>query len=122
LLIEQGKFDDAEPLLRETLAALQKSTTGTDHRIGATRCNLGQVLSGLNRLPEAEAELLEAERILAPQRGAWPDYYASCVNSLASLYSTWNKAEPGKGYDLKAAQWKAKLRPTTTPTTSATQP
>ncbi len=25
------------------------------------------------------------------------------------LYEAWDKADPGKGYDAKAAQWKARL-------------
>lgn len=25
------------------------------------------------------------------------------------LYEAWDKADPGKGYDAKAAQWQAKL-------------
>jgi hypothetical protein len=32
-----------------------------------------------------------------------------CVQGLIDLYTAWNAAEPGKGHDAKAAQWKAKL-------------
>jgi hypothetical protein len=28
---------------------------------------------------------------------------------LVEFYSLWDKAEPGKGYDAKAAEWNAKL-------------
>jgi len=28
---------------------------------------------------------------------------------LAALYTTWDQAEPGKGYDAKAQQWFRKL-------------
>jgi hypothetical protein len=29
---------------------------------------------------------------------------------MAELYETWNNADPGKGYDEKAAQWQAKAK------------
>jgi len=28
--------------------------------------------------------------------------------SVASVYTAWDTAEPGKGYDAKAAEWKGK--------------
>jgi hypothetical protein len=31
------------------------------------------------------------------------------VQALIDLYTAWDKAEPGKGYDTKAAEWHAKL-------------
>ncbi len=30
-------------------------------------------------------------------------------NGVLSLYESWHAAEPGKGYDAKAAEWRAKL-------------
>jgi len=32
-----------------------------------------------------------------------------CQRGLVKLYNAWNTTEPGKGYDTKAAEWKAKL-------------
>src|SRR5262245_47427142 len=29
--------------------------------------------------------------------------------AIGALYTAWDKAEPGKGYDAKAAEWKGKL-------------
>jgi hypothetical protein len=31
------------------------------------------------------------------------------ADELPDLYAAWDKAEPGKGYDAKAGEWKAKL-------------
>lgn len=31
------------------------------------------------------------------------------------LYESWDKAEPGKGHDAKAAEWKARLEAVTPP-------
>lgn len=34
-----------------------------------------------------------------------------CVQGLVDLYTARDAAEPGKGYDGKAAEWKSKLPP-----------
>ena len=31
------------------------------------------------------------------------------IEQLAQFYESWHAAEPGKGYDVKAAEWRAKL-------------
>ena len=31
------------------------------------------------------------------------------MDTLIQLYDYWHVAEPGKGYDAKAAEWRAKL-------------
>ena len=35
-----------------------------------------------------------------------------CVKQLTLLYEAWHAAEPGKGYDAKAADWRVKLNKT----------
>ena len=32
-----------------------------------------------------------------------------CLEALVKLYESWDAAEPGKGHDAKAAEWRAKL-------------
>jgi hypothetical protein len=32
-----------------------------------------------------------------------------CTQALVTLYTAWNAAAPGKGYDAQAAMWKRKL-------------
>ena len=38
-----------------------------------------------------------------------------CFRALAALYSSWNEASPGRGYDAKAAEWQRKLDAVSTP-------
>ena len=47
------------------------------------------------------------------RRGAFP---------FVELYTAWDKADPGKGYDAKANEWKARLAalPPATPATTPT--
>jgi hypothetical protein len=70
---------------------------------------LGSALAALNRPAEAEAELIEAERILAAGDAVGTPRHGQCVSALVALYSDWDKAEPGKGYDKNAAEWRTKL-------------
>ncbi len=38
-----------------------------------------------------------------------PSKIQTSIEQLISLYEAWHTAEPGKGYDSKAAEWRAKL-------------
>jgi hypothetical protein len=62
---------------------------------------MGEALAGLGRFREAEPLLLRAWDHLAERR--------DCAQRLVSLYEAWHTAEPGGGFDAKAAQWKGRL-------------
>jgi hypothetical protein len=56
--------------------------------------------------------------------GGTPKHRAEVLTCLVELYEAWQTAEPGKGYDARAAEWREKLaawKATTQPTVS-TQP
>jgi serine/threonine protein kinase/Tfp pilus assembly protein PilF len=59
----------------------------------------------------AEVNLLEAHQINlgVKDRGSSHKNTRACVQVLVDLYSEWDKAAPGQGYDAKAADWRAKL-------------
>jgi eukaryotic-like serine/threonine-protein kinase len=116
LLREEGKFAEAEPLAREALGIRRKALPAGHPDVAGSLQNLGSVLKDLRKFAEGEAALLEAERILITAQALPPATHDQCVEALVRLYSAWNKAEPGKGYDAKAEQWKAKL-PATRPAT-----
>ena len=60
MLLEQGKLDEAEPLLREALAA-RREVSGNDHVATMQAAgNLGKVLLAQGKLAEAEPLLVEA--------------------------------------------------------------
>lgn len=94
VLIAQGEFAAAEPLLRRAIADHQAH----DERPMATytsRSYLGECLTGLGRLTEAEVELLAAdagyrpvaEKLTPTQRRT----YIETSNRLAKLYHAWNR-------------------------------
>jgi serine/threonine-protein kinase len=63
--LDQQRFTMAEPLLREALA-LRRAALPAGHRyIGDTLLRLGECLTGLRRFDDAEAALLEAQRMSA---------------------------------------------------------
>jgi serine/threonine protein kinase/tetratricopeptide (TPR) repeat protein len=108
-LLGNGKPAESEPLFREALVALEQTGTNERWKFGITRQGLGRSLAALERRADAEAELLEAERILAAEPVMARGYRQKCIAALAALYTSWDEAAPGKGYDDKARQWKARL-------------
>ena len=78
-----------------------------DFRTGVFPDPHGKTLGRLERY--AETALLEAHGILESARGAKHERTIKVIKSLANLYDAWDAAEPGKGYDAKAAEWRAKL-------------
>ncbi len=61
------------------------------------------------RFQEAESRLLEAHASLAKALGERQRETLECVTRIVDLYVDWDKAEPGKGHDAKAAEWRAAL-------------
>jgi serine/threonine protein kinase/tetratricopeptide (TPR) repeat protein len=123
LLDAQGKFAEAEPMFRQILGANSPEHTGW--RRGNVNMGLGHSLTGLGRYAEAEAALLEAEVILATASQVPTGRHAQSLRALAELYTAWDKAEPGKGYDVKARQWqerRSSSRPATTQIHNTTGP
>ncbi len=74
--------------------------------LGCARFDLGYEP---DRFLLAESNLFEAHTIFAEVRG--PDHKDTleCVRGLIDLSDSWQAAEPNKGYDAKAAEWRAKL-------------
>ena len=69
----------------------------------------GKTLLDLDRFPEAEGTLREAQGILEAALGEEHERTIAVIRSLIDLYDAWHVAEPGKGYDEEAAAWRAKL-------------
>ncbi len=120
VLRAQAKFADAEPLFREAMAAYERTRGKGFRSITEVRVRLGEALTGLGRFTEAETELLLAQGTIdgSPeqlQRARQPN-----LKALVALYESWDKADPGKGHDTKAAEWKAALDALNAPTQPTT--
>jgi eukaryotic-like serine/threonine-protein kinase len=112
----QGRHQDAINLLAPTAASAREAFTGSnalqlaDHltELALARVELGYDAEGF-RLAESELREAHAMYLADHERGPTHKDTLGCVQGLIDLYTAWHAAEPGKGHDAKAAQWKAQL-------------
>lgn len=90
--------------------AAYERTRGKDFRsITEVRVRLGETLTGLNRFTDSQAELLLAQGAIESAPEKYQRARQLNLKTLVALYEAWDKADLGKGYDTKAAEWKATL-------------
>ena len=106
VLVELGRAADALPLIESTLGVQERRFGKDALPTTLTRMSLGHVLTKLGRFAEAERQFLATERALAASHHA---VNGGVDRHLAELYEAWELAEPGKGYDAKAREYRAKL-------------
>jgi len=107
-LRQTGQLDEAEKLGREALETAQRALPEGHWFIATLQGQYADTLAALRRFDEAENLLLAAQRTFDAALG--PDHARGIENSerLAKLHDAWNAAEPGKGFDAKAAQSREK--------------
>jgi len=96
-LVEDGRFADAEPLLRECLAIRERAMP-TDWIRYSAMSMLGESLAGQGKHAEAEPLLVDAYEKMEPP----PPYRArkaEALDRIVKLYEAWGKPE-------KAAEWR----------------
>ena len=120
-LLENDRAKDAEPLLRECLSIREKASKKNDWRIAEARRVLGECLSRqgadpslalgarIEKLREAEPILIELADAVVGDSTSSDDDKTEAIQRVVDLYEAWDTAEPGQGYEAKAAQWRAKL-------------
>ncbi len=110
LLIEQGKHAEAAALLVPVEDTARKIFLGDNAwRFGSIMTTLGRARTGLGQFVPAEENLLEAQRVCVKTRGEASENTQNAEAALVELYTAWNAAEPGKGLEAKAAEWKERL-------------
>jgi tetratricopeptide (TPR) repeat protein len=118
VLCDQSKFDQAILLFEEAVSTGEK-VHPSHWRLGAFKGYYGACLTQMQRFSEAEAQLLKSHELLSDALGSDHRRTTTVQESLAALYDAWHAAEPGEGYDAKAAEWRAKLPARGAPETSA---
>ena len=113
VLVTQNRFQEAlEILVPAEARARRVFTGGYRSRLATLLRAMANARAGLGfdaaRFQIAEGNLLEANEILMQPNNATEKDTRECRAAMADLYETWNKAAPGKGYDEKALQWRAK--------------
>jgi len=109
LLTKCGRFAEAEPMIREVLEYRKTSLPPHHWLIGNSMSLLGESLYRQGKFVEAEPLLIEGyERIMADPQ-ALRHRRPEAMRRNIQFYEAWHVAEPGQGYDAKAAEWRAKL-------------
>ncbi|MFH0980386.1 MAG: tetratricopeptide repeat protein, partial [Planctomycetota bacterium] len=109
-----AQYPEAEAVLRECLA-IRQNTLPEDHwAIFNAMSMLGESLAGQGKFGEAQPLLLDSYVKLHEDAEAIPEAYRTmrvreALERIVDLYDAWHEAEPGEGYDAKAAEWRAKL-------------
>jgi hypothetical protein len=114
------------PYYLDTLALAQCDTGGIGQAVATQQASLdllpsSQTLIGPELKREFAKDFLDARGIpaLAPMLRTWHQQRSGIgvdslvrldefMGSVSDLYETWNRIEPDRGYDVKAAQWQAK--------------
>ncbi|MBX3373033.1 MAG: serine/threonine protein kinase [Phycisphaeraceae bacterium] len=116
LLRQQGRHLESIDLLAPVEPAARKAFAGDNaRRLAEFLTTLGRARVGLGwggdaeRFRLAEANLLEAHEVLVQLRVEARADTLGCMQGLVDLYTAWHAAEPGEGWDDRAAVWKAGL-------------
>ncbi len=109
LLFEQGRPLETIALLAPAEPLMRKVFTGANTvRLGRFLTTFGRARTATAAYVDAELNLSEANAILHEANGVTERDRLELLRGLAELYDAWNAVEPGKGYDTKAAEWRAK--------------
>ncbi|MFH1418459.1 MAG: tetratricopeptide repeat protein, partial [Planctomycetota bacterium] len=119
LLRDQGRLEEAEGLGEEAVRRARETMPMGHWITAAFLSEHARTLAAMERFAEAEAEMLEAHEMLVAALGAEHKRTIGLIKSLTDLYDAWHAAEPAKGYDAKAAQWRKQLPATSQPTSAS---
>jgi serine/threonine protein kinase len=109
LLEVMGRYEAALACCREALDGAARSPEENRRYAGLFLARYGRVLADLGRYAEAERALLEGHAIEVRVAGAGHERTIAAIRWLVDLYVAWYEAEPDKGCDRKADEWRARL-------------
>jgi len=104
-----GRPDEALPKFEAALAMTTRILPAGHVHIAVCQLWTGDTLVKLRRYEEAEPLLIDAGKRLIGQPDSLARWQQRVLKALVDLYEARDAAEPGKGYDAKAAEWRAKL-------------
>ena len=111
-LIQQGRFAEAEALLRVGLATAQKTLAEEHWLIADIRSRIGNAVAQAGRVEEAEPLLLEAYSALEGNRHVPASRKRRALLRIIRLYESWPRP-------AQVAEWRQRLAETPSGKTSA---
>jgi serine/threonine protein kinase/tetratricopeptide (TPR) repeat protein len=99
----EGNLERAVPLLREAIAEYKLASPPSQYLISCAQFELGRALVAQENFRQAEVVFVDALKHVGTSS------YCSAAMAMIGLYSNWDKAAPGKGYDVKAQQWNTNM-------------
>ncbi len=111
LYLARGEAAKALPAYSEAVPLYERSLGAAAWPSGNARMGAGRALAALGRFADAERELLAAERVFSAAQGVPAKHVARCAEEIAKLYEAWARVEPGRGYEARGAEWRAKVPP-----------
>ncbi|MCC6678826.1 MAG: serine/threonine protein kinase [Phycisphaerales bacterium] len=107
-LRDLGQLEEADALGAKAIGGARRNLPA-DHWLTAIFLSQhSRTLVKLNRYREAEQEGLEAYPIMVKTFGPAHERAVGVTKVLVEVYTAWDTAEPGRGYEAKAAEWKVK--------------
>jgi tetratricopeptide (TPR) repeat protein len=104
-----GRLAEALPHARAAEEMNRRVLPPGHVNILVSRLHHGRALAHLNRFSAAEPLLLECAEKLLDRSDAHPRQKQRALEAVAGLYEAWHVAEPEKGYDTQAGQWRDRL-------------
>lgn len=111
LLVDAGRYDDAQALLDEQLLNASPDSALTKWCVFHAKSLLGEVQMARGQFAEAEPLLKEGADGLRSTSMAPARRRRRAIEQLARCYDQLNLASPGAGYDAKAAFCREQLKP-----------
>jgi len=109
-LLEQKRYGEALEVLSAAEPDARKTYAGRGQgNLAGFMGSLGRARALLKNFAAAEADLLESRGLYVQSSDPARGDTGKGILVLVNMYTRWDEAEPGKGYDVKAAEWKAKL-------------
>ncbi len=103
---EQGRLEEAERLFGIEVLEARRRVEPDNLVLSIILLGHGDCQRKLGKFTGAELSLLEAHQIVAAQRGIDDSNTRRVAQALVRLYDAWNEAEPGKGHDRSANDWR----------------
>jgi hypothetical protein len=106
LYVSEGRYAEAEPLLREAVTKFEKAASAGWERY-RVKCALGMCLAGQKQYEQAEPLLVDGYQKMMERRATIPadgrSELAQAGEGIVRLYQDWSKPQ-------KADEWRQKLK------------